>query len=462
MNSECRDVNGENFTKYYCSVDGCVFSKGMGKFFKRKMLVDQHFLNTHSEKRHICPKCSKPYSIDWQLKHHLKSCGIEWKCLSCDKVYRERLSLITHCKRHSHLLPENAKIRKSKEAAVKSSTISVNVIVMPLILSAPSAKESTLNPRPILPKPCTHSNDGKDACTQTEKQSKCGCDNLNKVKLIRNECIEKPLTIGKAQTATQTEKTANKVRASRGAQCPPLRLKTRKSNMGNTCESAQTQTSESILSYINSNHLLTSSKATSTRHSPPKKSKKTSVAVETNTNFIDSENEPNTCAFLNSSNPLLSQFNIENNCESPLLSSHLTPLSNEISASSNKSFNINEQSVQTDDHKDFLETYFSNIETQTTNELNEILGFDAEDDNIFADFELNDIETQTIWNSDEMTQTDEIGESFQGIDVLDVVEFFDAGEKSIEKDPTISSSIETQTHNFDSQNLIPRYTENYF
>ena len=34
--------------------------------------------------------------------------------MTCNKCYRERLSLITHCKRHNHLLPMNAKMIKKQ------------------------------------------------------------------------------------------------------------------------------------------------------------------------------------------------------------------------------------------------------------------------------------------------------------------------------------------------------------
>lgn len=36
---EKNDLNQEK--KFYCPTEGCVFSKGYGKSFKKKMLVDQ-------------------------------------------------------------------------------------------------------------------------------------------------------------------------------------------------------------------------------------------------------------------------------------------------------------------------------------------------------------------------------------------------------------------------------------
>ncbi|XP_053209544.1 ATM interactor-like [Panonychus citri] len=111
--------------KYHCPVEGCSF-QSKGKHFKRKMSIDQHFLNCHSERKYKCFNCDKSYAIDWQLKYHLKTCGLIWKCLTCDKFYKERLSLITHCTRHSHVLPDEARRRKTKSKKEDKSSSSTN------------------------------------------------------------------------------------------------------------------------------------------------------------------------------------------------------------------------------------------------------------------------------------------------------------------------------------------------
>ncbi|RWS29646.1 ATM interactor-like protein [Leptotrombidium deliense] len=409
------------------------------------MLVEQHFLNSHCEKKHICPKCGKPYSIDWQLKHHLKSCGLEWKCLSCHKVYKERLSLITHCKRHAHILPENAKIRKAKDVNDKLNTISLNVIVMPLIIApqvkslepiVPQIKELNFGKiRPILPKPClSDKTDAKTYCVQRDKQ--CNIED-SKTGATKSQGTHRANVL-KSQIATQTEKSVQKIRASRSAQCPPLRAKRKGKQI---YESAETQTLESILSLSGSPPLptTTSTKSTSTT-SPPKKSR-TSVAVETYTDWNLSQNDSNcdSSALTKSTNPMLSQFNLENNYES-----HNFSRSTE---SINQSFAINEQSVQTDENKEFPVTDFTHIETQTTNDfINEVLDLNfSEDDILFTDLEFNDIETQTIWNNDEMTQTDEVGEGFQSLNVDDVLSFFEEEATCIQQSERLFSSIETQT-----------------
>jgi len=120
--------------------------------------VLQHFLNCHSERKHKCNKCGKCYAIDWQLKYHSKTCGLIWKCLTCDKSYKERLSLITHCKRHLHILPSEAKRRKPKNDL--NTFASFNVILLPVVsnLSQSQLQQSHFkscykpNHKQILPK----------------------------------------------------------------------------------------------------------------------------------------------------------------------------------------------------------------------------------------------------------------------------------------------------------------------
>lgn len=140
--------------KYHCPVEGCSFSEQKGKHFKRKMSIDQHYLNCHSERKYKCFNCDKSYAIDWQLKYHLKTCGLIWKCLTCDKFYKERLSLITHCTRHSHVLPEEARRRKTKikkedksssnssSGSSSSKDNSMQVMIFPVMMPTTQANNS--------------------------------------------------------------------------------------------------------------------------------------------------------------------------------------------------------------------------------------------------------------------------------------------------------------------------------
>lgn len=140
---EKNDLNQEK--KFYCPTEGCVFSKGYGKSFKKKMLVDQHFLNCHSERKFKCANCNKSYAIEWQLTYHSKTCGIDWTCLSCNKCYKERLSLITHCKRHNHILPENAKMKKQKKSTTDSNTVQTPPTVTTQINNTNNHHSLTIN-----------------------------------------------------------------------------------------------------------------------------------------------------------------------------------------------------------------------------------------------------------------------------------------------------------------------------
>lgn len=119
----------------------------------------QHYLNCHSERKFKCFNCDKSYAIDWQLKYHIKTCGLIWKCLTCDKYYKERLSLITHCTRHSHLLPAEARRRKtksqkaSKESQSKDSQMDVMIFPVVMPQSNQFMTLPTVTQKPILPKP---------------------------------------------------------------------------------------------------------------------------------------------------------------------------------------------------------------------------------------------------------------------------------------------------------------------
>lgn len=124
-------------------------------------LITQHVLNCHSVRKYKCFNCEKSYAIDWQLKYHLKTCGFIWKCATCDKTYKERLSLITHCTRHSHVLPVEAQRRtrtKAKKEEKKESD-NVQVMIFPVVMPSQNNHPSPINapiPRPQPPPPVAH------------------------------------------------------------------------------------------------------------------------------------------------------------------------------------------------------------------------------------------------------------------------------------------------------------------
>lgn len=188
-------------------------------------------------------------------------------------------------------------------------------------------------------------------------------------------------------SGTQTDKSHGKQRASKGAQCTRSSNKRRKRHP-EECESIETQTNESIL-YQNHLKLLT-------QFSPLKKRK---ISVETNTEIaLQTELNNISSAFIHSNNPLLSQLN-----EVPY-------------PKPNQGNTITEQSVQTDDTDLLAFTVFNTIETQTSDDY-VYDGFDPNDnDALFRDvMELNDIETQTKWNNDETTQTEDWNEKMEAI-----------------------------------------------
>jgi hypothetical protein len=102
---------------------------------------------------------------------------------------------------------------------------------------------------------------------------------------------------------------------------------------------------------------------------------------------------------------------------------------------------ILEQSVQTEsDSTSDLSFEFNNIQTQTVNidiDSNNLLNFSADQELLFSDLEFTDIETQTIWNNDRTTQTDD-----QLDEIDDVIKKYLDNDNNCETD---FADTETQT-----------------
>ena len=65
----------------------------------------QHYMTVHAEKKHICTKCGKGFGLPDACRRHEKKCGEMFPC-SCGCPYTTREALLTHAKRHGHILPE--------------------------------------------------------------------------------------------------------------------------------------------------------------------------------------------------------------------------------------------------------------------------------------------------------------------------------------------------------------------
>ncbi|KAI1288407.1 ATM interactor [Halotydeus destructor] len=379
-----------------CPHMGCSYADGGGKVFKTKANMKQHLANMHDEKEFICSLCTKSFAFDWQLRSHLKACGKQWKCHNCGKLYSERLSLVKHCKRKSHQLPEEAIFRGKKPSLQPVVYVLLNPVqVAQQAVSIPFT--GSLKERSILPKV----SDGQtvECSTQTDQSKECDCKQTKSSTAVSKRSF-------KTQSGTQTE-TKSKSNSSRGAQCLPIRKSSRKRIRSHLelGQSIETQTNESVLSSKQFKSVQT--RTQSTLASQTKKPTKTSVTVETLTDIQRPVS------------PLLYQFN-------PFLSQSTAS----IMTSSDKAIGVQTELADL--------SQFAEIETQTAEQEQQPMERD-DCSELFLEFELNDNETQTTWNADCMTQTDEFSE----IDVDFVLrELFSGG---LEQPNVRSTETETQT-----------------
>lgn len=355
----------------------------------------------------------------WQLKYHKKSCGVQWACKSCEKIYKERTSLLVHCKRSGHELPTNAKIRNQNQ----NQTPVNNILLMPIIIH-PAFRPTE---RLILPK----LNSTTESSIQTDK-SQCSClsQSNQRVTNVRMKFIS---------SSTQTERInfkSTKQSESRSAQCPPV-ISNRNKRSLKRC--AQTQTLESTLHETLPHEKRTKISA-STSTSPPKKGKR----------HLNQTNYNSKRQCVETQTDIICDYQTVNDGQHKghVLTMPVNPL---LSQQSN--LFISEQSVQTESFNE-LEFGINNIETQTSNidiESTNLLHFDPND--LFSELEFTDIETQTNWNSDGTTQTD-----FEIDD--EIIKQFFSSECQVPNE-TIFADTQTQTQ-FDITNFICSYQQNTY
>lgn len=100
----------------------------------------------HGEKKFSCDNCDKKFALAWQQKYHCKYCGTLLSCQICNKVYKNPMSLLMHCKRASHTISHD-KNAKSKNVPTNANILMVYV---PVIINNDSTTKSAN--KSILPK----------------------------------------------------------------------------------------------------------------------------------------------------------------------------------------------------------------------------------------------------------------------------------------------------------------------
>jgi len=99
--------------QYACPIKYCKYSLNSNRYFAKFKQVKQHYLKCHGDKKYACTMCEKSFASPTYLSQHAKSCGKQFVC-SCGWSYNSRETLITHCKRKSHTLPEDGGNGKEK------------------------------------------------------------------------------------------------------------------------------------------------------------------------------------------------------------------------------------------------------------------------------------------------------------------------------------------------------------
>ena len=296
------------------------------------------------------------FAFEWQLRYHNKHCGTQFKCSVCEKIYIKPMSLVMHCKRNSHPLPSGTykkhfKLRKNN-IQTSHSYIFVPIFVEKKIIEkepfslVSSNIDSIIKNKPILPKSkLLFSSD------LTKLQFDFNSSTNNKLQKKKNFFNDyKREFENKRSTDCQTVRKRSRL-------LPNFELK-----------STQTQTLHSSFD-ANKTEIYV-------KHGPFHK--KCSSFTQT---LID-DIEP-------------SDFIVKD-----------AFLSNEV--------NQLEQAAQTEFSADMdsfqLENY-STSETQTNTNIadlgNQDVPIEVNNESFkFADLEFIDIETQTIWNNDRTTQTE--------------------------------------------------------
>ncbi|XP_067651774.1 uncharacterized protein [Haliotis asinina] len=107
---------------YHCPVFGCYYHRD--RHFANYKLLKKHYGSIHGGKRFTCSKCQKAFGFDHARKRHEGTCGVIYKCYTCDCPYTTKEALIMHCTRKQHQLPDAVKETMRKFNQEKSKNIS--------------------------------------------------------------------------------------------------------------------------------------------------------------------------------------------------------------------------------------------------------------------------------------------------------------------------------------------------
>ncbi|GAB1599157.1 ATM interactor-like [Argonauta hians] len=157
----CRDNQSENVVKqYHCPVPSCVYNVSSKRHFASKKLLKQHYMKVHADKKHKCPKCGQGFGLDRDCRRHFSTCGMIFRCKTCDCPFSSVEATINHCNVKQHEIPAECKnIKAGKITPVSVAPTFIILHTSPSVATSTPAKQatpttlSTSQLRPLLPKP---------------------------------------------------------------------------------------------------------------------------------------------------------------------------------------------------------------------------------------------------------------------------------------------------------------------
>lgn len=309
--------------------------------------------NKHAAKKFKCKSCVETFAFSWQLKYHSKFCGkVELKCATCSSYYTKPMSLLMHCKRKLHLPPVDLQFNLRKNMQIQWN--STFMFLRPIqVLVKTVAQELGQNQTSLISNTTIISSDPiTQSCSNQAISSTQSV--LHSLAIQPTKCSEK-LEIEKS---TEVEK--------KSMECQTVRKKNR-SKAKHSSKSIETQTTHSSFG---------------------------ANCVEPEEKQLSNMNTK--CSFTQT---LMDDFEQSDFLvKDTFLASAIPNL---------------EQSAQTDFNcpRDPFESYIT-TETQTNSSMvnfgNDGFGLVTHDNpSEFQFLDFSDIETQTIWNYDRTTQTED-------------------------------------------------------
>lgn len=157
---EKNDADQNAIKQYHCPVQNCVYNVLSKRHFTSKKLLKQHYMKLHADKKHKCAKCGQGFGLERDCRRHQLTCGLIFRCKTCDCPFSSIEATINHCNIKQHEIPEECRnLRSSKlPSSAPAQTILILQATPPNPSPSPSIQNNSSNLgslllRPLLPKP---------------------------------------------------------------------------------------------------------------------------------------------------------------------------------------------------------------------------------------------------------------------------------------------------------------------